>query len=190
MRIITGSARGAKRKTPKGQATRPTSDRVKESVFNILGAMVRGRRVLDLFAGTGNLGLEALSRGAASAVLVDQATGTLMRENAEHTHLAGQVRVESGDVFSRLRALEAKGESFDLVFCDPPYHIGLWQRALQCLDTGGILARNGILVVEHGADEDELPELQRLVRVEHRRYGHTTQVSFFQWRDWIEEPAS
>lgn len=190
VRIITGSARGARLKTPKGQQTRPTADRVKESVFNILGPMVRGRRVLDLFSGTGNLGLEAVSRGAASAVLVDQATGALMRKNAEHTHLAARVRVESGDVFSRLRAFAARGEQYDLVFCDPPYHIGLWQKALQCLDRGKVLARDGILIVEHGADEDELPELQGLVRVEHRRYGHTTQVSFFQWKDWLEEASS
>ena len=79
MRIITGSARGCRLKTPKGQATRPTSDRIKESLFNILGSKVYGRKVLDIFAGTGNLGLEALSRGAASACFVDQATAALIR---------------------------------------------------------------------------------------------------------------
>ena len=85
MRIITGRARGARLKTPKGLLTRPTSDRVKESLFSILGGRVVGRRVLDLFAGTGSLGLEALSRGAASAVFVDRATEHVLRENAEHT---------------------------------------------------------------------------------------------------------
>ena len=97
MRIITGKARGARLKAPKGLLTRPTSDRIKESLFNILGARVVGRRVLDLFAGTGGLGLEALSRGAASAVFVDRATENILKENAEHAHLAEDARILRAD---------------------------------------------------------------------------------------------
>ena len=108
MRIITGTARGCRLKTPKGDGTRPTADRIKESLFNILGQLVYERRVLDIFAGTGNLGLEALSRGADSAVFVDQATGGLIKENAAHTRLAAKAEVVSGDVFSALRRLEAQ----------------------------------------------------------------------------------
>ena len=193
MRIITGSARGCRLKTPQGQeTTRPTADRVKESVFNILGSMVQDRRVLDLFAGTGNLGLEALSRGAAAAVFADRTTADLIRENARRTRLEDRVQVLSGDVFAILRRLEAQGERFSLIFCDPPYHKGLWQQALAATDAGNLLAEDGILIVEHGADEDILPALTHLERREHRRYGHTTQVSFFQWRDYAgaeeEEP--
>ena len=121
MRIITGSARGCRLKTPKGQATRPTSDRIKESLFNILGSKVYGRKVLDIFAGTGNLGLEALSRGAASACFVDQATAALIRENAVHTRLKDRATVHGGDVFAQLTRFEQGGASFDLIFCDPPY---------------------------------------------------------------------
>ncbi|RGS74725.1 16S rRNA (guanine(966)-N(2))-methyltransferase RsmD [Mitsuokella sp. AF21-1AC] len=187
MRIITGSARGCRLKTPKGQDTRPTADRVKESLFNILGSLVAGRHVLDIFAGTGNLGLEALSRGASKAVFVDQATAPLIRENAIHTKFLPASEIHGGDVFASLARLAAAHRSFDLVFCDPPYHKGLWQRALQVFDTTELLAHDGILVVEHGADESELPPLSGLVCVENRRYGHTTQLSFFQWRSYVEE---
>ena len=100
MRIITGTARGCRLKTPKGQDTRPTADRIKESLFNILGQKVLDRKVLDIFAGTGNLGLEALSRGAKSGMLVDKATAQLMQENARLTRLQDKVTVRGGDVFA------------------------------------------------------------------------------------------
>ena len=185
MRIITGLARGCRLKTPQGAATtRPTADRVKESLFNILGDMVRGRTVLDLFAGTGNLGLEALSRGAAAATFVDRATGSLIAENAQRTRLAAQSTICAGDAWQVLGRLQAQGQRFSLIFCDPPYHLGLWQRALAVLDGSTLLTPDGILVVEHGADEDALPAIVRLERRDHRRYGHTTQLSYFQWRDY------
>ncbi len=188
MRIITGSARGARLKTPKGaEVTRPTADRVKESLFNILGQMVQGRKVLDIFAGTGNLGIEALSRGAETAVFVDKATEKLIRENLTITHLDDKAKVQSGDVFAELTRLAGSRENFRLIFCDPPYHRGLWEQALRQIDqSAGLMAEDGILVVEHGADEGEIPQLERLVQVMNRRYGHTTQLSFFQWRSYVE----
>ena len=188
MRIITGSARGCRLKTPKGQDTRPTADRIKESLFNILGQKVLDRKVLDIFAGTGNLGLEALSRGAECAVLVDKATAPLMQENARLTRLQDKVTVRGGDVFAELGQLDRSRAEFGLIFCDPPYHKGLWERALLLIDQSeNIMAHNGILVVEHGADENELPALGRLMAVMNRRYGHTTQLTFFQWRAYVEE---
>ena len=188
MRIITGSARGCRLKTPKGaDVTRPTADRVKESLFNILGQMVAGRKVLDIFAGTGNLGLEALSRGAESAVFVDKATAKLIAENLQLTRLQEKGIVRSGDVFAELSRQAAGKAEFSLIFCDPPYHKGLWQQALRQIDgSDGLMAENGILVVEHGAEENEIPELSRLQLVHNRRYGHTTQLSFFQWRAYVE----
>ena len=188
MRIITGSARGCRLKTPKGtEVTRPTADRVKESLFNILGQMVAGRKVLDIFAGTGNLGLEALSRGAESAVFVDKATAKLITENLQLTRLQEKGIVRSGDVFAELSRQAAGRAEFSLIFCDPPYHKGLWQQALKQIDASdGLMAENGILVVEHGAEENEIPELSRLQLVHNRRYGHTTQLSFFQWRAYVE----
>ena len=187
MRIITGTARGCRLKTPKGQDTRPTADRIKESLFNILGTKVYGRTVLDIFAGTGNLGLEALSRGAKQGVFIDKATAKLIEENAQLTRLTSQVTVYGTDVFLKLNQLAAAKQSFDLVFCDPPYHKGLWEKALLSIDKfDGLLAHNGILVVEHGADENEIPATESLVLVMNRRYGHTTQLSFFQRRDFVE----
>ena len=186
MRIITVRARGARLKAPKGMAvTRPTSDRVKESLYSILGTMVEGRTVLDVFAGTGSLGLEALSRGASHAVFLDAATADVLRENIAHCHFDGEADVLSGDAFAHLARLVRQGRTFDLVFCDPPYHKGLWERALSFFDESPLLAENAILVVEHGGDEDALPELASLVRVDHRRYGKTTQVSFFQRRSYV-----
>jgi len=188
LRIITGSARGCRLKTPKGaEVTRPTADRVKESLFNILGQMVAGRKVLDIFAGTGNLGLEALSRGAESAVFVDKATAKLIAENLQLTRLQEKGIVRSGDVFAELSRQAAGKAEFSLIFCDPPYHKGLWQQALRQIDASdGLMAENGILVVEHGAEENDIPELSRLQLVHNRRYGHTTQLSFFQWRAYVE----
>lgn len=178
MRIITGSAKGCNLKTPKGMSTRPTSDRVKESLFSILGKDVYGR-VLDIFAGTGGLGLEALSRGADSCIFIDKATADIIRENAAHTRLAERCRVLKGDVFAWLRHLEAAGEKFDLVFCDPPYHHGLAHRALELLDDSSLLAEDAILVVELGNDEADLPETRRLKLVKNQKYGKTTQISFY-----------
>ena len=180
MRIITGKARGARLKSPKGLMTRPTSDRIKESLFSILGGRVVGRRVLDLFAGTGSLGLEALSRGAASAVFVDRATEHVLRENAEHTRLNETARILRGDVFSVLSRLAAESAVFDLVFCDPPYHRGLWERALTALDASPVLSEGALVIVESGEDEKEIPPLSRLSLVREERYGHTTRVRIFE----------
>lgn len=180
MRIITGTARGARLKAPKGIDTRPTADRVKESLFNILGERVRDAQVLDLFAGTGGLGLEALSRGAAGAVFVDRETIPLIRENAAHTHLLAHARFLRQDVFSALLRLEAAGERFDFVFCDPPYEKGLWQRVLSALDGSPLLPPGALLMVECGAGEREMPPLSALSLRRVVGYGRTTQILMFE----------
>ena len=107
MRIITGKAKGCKLKTPKGMDTRPTADRIKESLFNILGTDIIGTHVLDIFAGTGNLGLEALSRGAIDAVFVDQSMDSvsIIKQNAEHTKLAESAEIMKCDVFTAMKKL-------------------------------------------------------------------------------------
>ncbi len=181
MRIITGSARGCRLKAPKGLNTRPTSDRIKESLFSILGGFVKDKHVLDLFAGTGSLGLEALSRGAASAVFVDRATVDILRDNAEHTRLSGQSEILRGDVFSILPKLEKAGRSFQLVFCDPPYYEGLWECVLEWVDDSQLLSPEGLLIVEHGGDES-LPDrnLKSLSCIREVRYGHTSAIHIFQ----------
>ncbi len=178
MRIITGSAKGCNLKTPKGMSTRPTSDRVKESLFSILGTDTCGR-VLDVFAGTGGLGLEALSRGADSCVFIDKSTADIIQANADHTRLADRCQVLKGDVFAQLKRLEAAGQEFDLIFCDPPYHQNLAHRVLEMLDESSLLATDAIVVMEYGGDEAELPETKRLQLVKNQKYGKTTQISFY-----------
>lgn len=180
MRIITGTARGARLKAPKGIDTRPTADRVKESLFSILGQRVRGARVLDLFAGTGGLGLEALSRGAVAAVFVDRATIPLIRENAVHTHLLENAQFLRQDVFSAVSCLAAAGERFDLIFCDPPYEKGLWQRVLSALDGSPLLSPGALVMVECGAGEREMPPLSTLALRRAVGYGRTTQILIFE----------
>ncbi len=184
MRIITGSARGCRLKAPKGMKTRPTSDRIKESLFNILGSFVRGKEVLDLFAGTGSLGLEALSRGAGHAVFVDRATAGIIRENAEHAGLLDRSEILKGDALACLSRMGRDGRSFQLVFCDPPYHAGLWEQALQMVDRLELLDPEGLLVVEHGGDE-LLPEaeLQGLECIREVRYGPVSTIHIFRRKE-------
>ena len=119
MRVITGTARGRRLKELEGMETRPTTDRVKEGMFNVLQFDIEGRRVLDLFAGTGQLGIECLSRGAKSAVFVDRRADAvkLIRENLKVTELTDRARVVSGDSMEYLKQLR---EQFDLIFLDPP----------------------------------------------------------------------
>ena len=179
MRIITGTARGCRLKTPKGEATRPTADRIKESLFNILGRRVEAAHVLDLFAGTGALGLEALSRGAASALFVDERTASLIEENAAKTRLLERAEIVRADVLRILTRLGGAGRSFDLIFCDPPYRQGLWEKVLSSVDREGLLAPDGCMIVEHGAEEEALPALENLRCVREERYGKTTRLRFF-----------
>ncbi|MEG6584098.1 16S rRNA (guanine(966)-N(2))-methyltransferase RsmD [Dendrosporobacter sp. 1207_IL3150] len=180
MRIITGKAKGAKLKAPRGLDTRPTTDRVKESIFNILGDVVNGAKVLDLFAGTGNLGLEALSRGATQAVFIDQSAVSIgvIKDNAAHTKLVDYAEIHKGDVLRVLDRLSNTDRMFDLVFCDPPYNKGYVRSVLEKLDQNGIFAEQGILVLEHSRHESVEGEWKSLELRRSEKYGETI-VSFF-----------
>jgi len=157
MRVITGSARGRRLKELQGMETRPTTDKVKESIFNIVQFDIEGRRVLDLFAGTGQLGIEALSRGAESAVFVDSRRDAvrLVGENLKLTDLDKKAKVVCGDALSYLAGTK---EKFDLVFFDPPYGVGLLEKALEKAVEFDILHEHGIIVCESMA-EQVLPEV-------------------------------
>lgn len=175
MRIITGSAKGQKLKAPRGNAVRPTADRVKESLFNIIAGRVEGAQVADLFAGTGNLGLEALSRGAAAAVFVDssQASLTLVRENAALTHLNARAEFYRLEAAAAVSRLSQAGRRFDLVFCDPPYNRGLAAAILQTIDRTPFLATGGLIVLEHSQHEPVPADLATLSIIRTQRYGET-----------------
>ena len=141
MRIITGSARGKKLTTLEGEQVRPTSDRVKEALFNIIQFDLEGRNVLDLFAGSGQIGLEAISRGASHAVLVDASKESIqvIRDNVRHCGFGDFVEIVSMDFSSYLMR---KGQKFDLAFLDPPYGQGLLQKALPLVAEVMNLGRN------------------------------------------------
>ena len=171
MRIIAGSARGTRLKSPAGEGTRPTADRTREALFSMLGTRVYDARVLDLFAGTGALAFEALSRGATHAVLVDAATHAILAENAQRTKLTAQVEVRRGDVYGQLAALAHENQRFDLVFADPPYACGENVRVLAAVDAGVLLAADGLFVLEQGAGEQIIECSGRLSLVRERRYG-------------------
>lgn len=176
MRIITGSAKGMRLVAPKGLDTRPTGDRIKESLFNILGNNIIGKNVLDLFAGTGNLGIEALSRGAKSATFIDFATDKFIKENLKRARLEEKAKVFKGDVFRVLNRL--KNEIYDIIFIDPPYHKGLSQKTMEILNSSTFFSDNGIIVLESGVDE-EFPEYDRLEIIRNISYGKTTKISLF-----------
>ena len=162
MRVITGTARGRRLATPANNDIRPTTDNVKESIFNIIQFDIEGRRVLDLFAGTGQLGIECLSRGAESAVFVDQSREAvkLVRDNLKTCNLNGTViQMDS------LSFLKSCGK-FDLIFIDPPYDSPLYDEVLKTINLVDILSDGGIIICETARDR-QLPVLQppyRLVR--------------------------
>ena len=156
MRVITGTARGRRLKELEGMETRPTTDRVKEGLFSAIQFEIEGRKVLDLFAGTGQLGIECLSRGAASAVFVDRRADAvkLIRENLKLTELADRARVVAGDSMEFLKSLK---ERVDIVLLDPPYAAGLLEPAIAHLTAFDILNPHGIIVAEHPAERSLQP---------------------------------
>lgn len=154
MRIITGTARGRRLETLAGEDTRPTAERVKEGLFSVLQFEIEGRRVLDLFAGSGQLGLEALSRGAADCVFVDKnaAAVEIVRRNLKQTGLSEHARVICQDAMAYLAR---GGETFDIAFLDPPYAAGLLEPALQ--QVAPRMQPGGVIVCETN-DAGSLPD--------------------------------
>ena len=172
MRVITGTARGVQLKTPDGMTTRPTADRVKEALFSIIQFEIPGARVLDLFGGTGQLGIEALSRGAKSAVFVDagEPACKLIRENLKRTRLEQQGSVVRSDY---LQYLNRCREQFDIILLDPPYAEVFLENALKQIPEIDILQSDGIIVAERPLGK-ELPwEFQGYERLKDYKYGKT-----------------
>ena len=159
MRVISGTGRGRRLKELPGMDTRPTTDKVKESLFNIIQFDIEGRRVLDLFGGTGQLGIEALSRGAAWCTFVDtnRQAATVIRENLKMVGFSDLASVHQGDAAVFLAGCR---EKFDLIFLDPPYQSQLLERCLQEITKFDILSEHGIMICE-SAVEKQLPELEQ-----------------------------
>ncbi|MDR7417021.1 MAG: 16S rRNA (guanine(966)-N(2))-methyltransferase RsmD [Armatimonadota bacterium] len=180
MRIGAGTSRGRRIRVPPG--VRPTQERARSAIFNMLGERVRQARVLDLFAGAGTLGLEALSRGARWAVFVERAPRAVrtLRANLAEGGWEDQGEVWPMDVFRALVSLGRRGHRFDLVFLDPPYGTGLVERTLEALATSGLLAPGAAVVAESAVREAvQIPAGYEVVR--DRRYGDT-RVRILIWR--------
>ena len=175
MRIISGTSRGRKLVTPRHQSLRPTSDRVKESIFDILQDDVQDKVVLDLFAGTGNLGIEALSRGARRALFVERGRQALrlIQRNLAQVGLEGRSEILPKDANRAIGILNQRGECFDLILMDPPYERGLIQSTLIKLNFNPIYHKNSILVVEHNRREPLPHVLGGWDLVRQRRIGDT-----------------
>ena len=169
MRVITGAVRGRRLKTPENYDIRPTTDNVKEAVFNIIQFDIEGRRVLDLFAGTGQLGIECLSRGAESAVFIDKdrAAAQIIRDNLKTCGLKATVLQE--DAVSFLRHCG----QFDLIFVDPPYDSELYDSVLESINLVDILSDGGIIICERPREKTMPPEAGGLICSKDYCYGKT-----------------
>ncbi len=173
MRIIAGKRRGLQLKAPDGFDVRPTADRVKEAVFSALQFELYERRVLDLFAGSGALGLEAISRGAASCIFVEKDPDALsiLRTNVETADFQNRAKIIHGDYRDVLK--RAIGP-FDLVFLDPPYAAGFYEEALSLLCTGDLLSEEAIVIVESDKSHGTMALPNELILHKEKKYGSTT----------------
>lgn len=179
MRVIGGSLRGRKLTALQGRAVRPTADRVKEAIFNIIGTKTDDARVLDLFAGTGALGIEALSRNAKTAVFVDSAGASLkvIQKNLALCRLTPVCRVIKWNIAKNLKPLLAEPSRFDLIFLDPPYNRGLILPTLDHIASHHLATPDAVVVVEHDPLETIARDLESWRITDSRRYGQT-QVTF------------
>ena len=178
MRIIGGICKGRRLAAVRGDRVRPTTDKHRESIFNIVSSEIPGATVLDLFAGTGALGIEALSRGASYAVFVDAFQGALaaVSQNLRACRLETRAKLFKRDALKNLNCL--KPFAFDLVFMDPPYDLKAVEKTLEKLEKCGCLKQDALIVAEHSADEIPEPNSENFRLADRRRYGKTL-VSFF-----------
>jgi 16S rRNA (guanine(966)-N(2))-methyltransferase RsmD len=179
MRVISGSAKGRKLRSVPGEATRPITDRVKESLFNIIGPDIQEAAFLDLFAGTGSVGIEALSRGAESALFIDLDRSAIktIHENLELTKLINEAQVVRGDALAILDRPTLM--QFDYIYIAPPQYQGLWSKALKIVD-GHLewLSEDAWVIVQIHPREIEDLELTQLVEIDRRNYGSTLLIFF------------
>jgi len=180
MRIIGGRYRGRRLKTPKNNKIRPTADRVREAIFNMLGEKICNSRVLDLFCGTGSLGIEALSRGASQAVFVDKnrASLELVKLNLELIGESEKALIFKSDVFKVFSRLAAEKMFFDIVFVDPPYKEQFHKTVLEELASKGLLAKGAVVVYETSHKYKFTEPDPLYVMIKSKKYGDT-KVSFF-----------
>ncbi len=171
MRVVAGSAKSLKLKTIEGMETRPTQDRIKETLFNMIQYDIAGCTFLDLFSGSGGIGIEALSRGASKAYFVEKAKPALrcIRENLKYTKLDNKAQVMAVDVITAIRQLEAKKVTFDYIFMDPPYNKGFEEDVLSVLNDSTICTPDTVVIVESSL-ETEISDFQELKVTRIKKY--------------------
>lgn len=181
MRVISGIRKGHRLKSPKGSNIRPTEDKVKESIFNILGPIDQESIVLDGFGGTGSIGIEFLSRGAKFCYFIDNSINSirLIHENLSITRFLDQSKVIKMDFFKALKSLKEEGLVFDYIYLDPPFRQnGFIDKILQSISNENILADDGLIVIEHESELSLEDELYNFVKVDSRKYGSKT-ITFY-----------
>ena len=184
MRVIAGKAKGKKLLSPEGMGTRPTLDRIKESIFNIIQNRVRGSIVLDQFAGTGSLGLEAASRGAKECHLIDMGdvTYNYLKQNIINLKLEDFCTSYKGNSYKYLEEFGRKGKVFDLIFIDPPYAKDMIPPALELIKKYNLLQRDGLIVTKIDSDEEICQGYENIILIDQRKYGNTT-VCFYEFKE-------
>lgn len=190
MRVISGSAKGRPLKSVPGNGTRPTTDKVKEAIFSMIGPYFEGGALLDLYAGTGGLGIEALSRGMEAAVFVDmeQKAVDTVRANLKAAKLEGQAEVYRNDAGRALGALEKRGRAFDLVFLDPPYRLKHGDELMTAMASKKLLNSDAVIVLEHESGYDYPENIPGFIRTKLSVYGETT-IAIYQYEAAIAEAA-
>jgi len=184
MRIIGGLAKGRNILSPEGMNTRPTLDRIKESIFNIIQGRVEDSIVIDVFAGTGSLGLEAASRGAKECYLIDKGSTTfsLLRKNVENLKFTDRCKCFNMDSYDALNTFGDKGIVFDLIFIDPPYAKEMIPPAVDIITNKNLLNKDGLIVSKIDSGEIIYEGNSQIVLIDNRKYGNTT-VCFYRHRE-------
>lgn len=180
MRVISGTKKGYKLKGPKGKETRPTEDRIKESLFNILRNIDEGSVVLDLFAGSGSIGIEFLSRGAKKSYFVDKSYESIgcIKDNLAHTGLEDRAEVIKNDAIKTINIFGNKDIKFSYIFIDPPYRQHLIQKTLEKIYENEILEYKGIIIIEHEKELVLEDKIYDYVKLDYREYGYKS-LSFY-----------
>lgn len=188
MRVISGSARGRTLKAVPGMGTRPTTDKVKEAIFSMIGPYFEGGAVLDLFAGTGGLGIEALSRGMDRAVFIDLEYKSLeiVRANLKTTGFTEQAEVYKNDAERAIKVLAKKKETFDLIFLDPPYRLKHGDKLMELMEQNDMVAESATVVLEYDSSYEYPEEVGGFIQIRKSVYGETA-VSIYRYQDEQEK---
>ena len=187
MRVVSGTCKGRPLKAVPGTSTRPTTDKVKEAIFNMIGPYFNGGLGLDLFGGSGGLGIEGLSRGLDKVIFVDKDAKAIqtMKSNIESCDFSSKVEIYRNDALRAIKALTKRDIQCDLIFLDPPYHKQQLKDLIEYIDVNQLLVQNGIVVAEHATDIDLPQQINRLERAKYEKYGISA-VSIFQYVDETE----